>query len=206
MVDTTGKWLSVSISQGLQVLSHICVLAQNKISEKIMDIIDFALLNSSLNKKQIDEFYAVTGPGSFTGLRIGVSVCLGLSVALNKPAYGISTNDAFAISLDRPVLKTAVKIRGKEYAYKKYDFENMIFSNFEEISEDNLTKDIVVIDKIDTSKCIISKYLDVFRTGAEPFYFKKQKQRSSLIRKAELTDINEVVEIEKDVYDTPWSY
>lgn len=185
-MDTTGKWLSVSISEGSHILSHISILAQNRISEKIMDIIDFALLHSSLNKKQIDEFYAITGPGSFTGLRIGVSVCLGLSVALNKPVYGISTNDAFAISLDSPVLETAVKIRGKEYAYKKYDFEKMIFGDFEEISEENITKNIVVIDKIDTSKCITNKYLGIFKTTPEPFYFKKTQAEIQLDKKSSI--------------------
>ncbi|MEF3254377.1 MAG: tRNA (adenosine(37)-N6)-threonylcarbamoyltransferase complex dimerization subunit type 1 TsaB [Deferribacterales bacterium] len=184
MIDTSLKSLSVTLSKDKRVISHISVMAENKISEKLFYLIDETFKNSFITKKEIDEMYVITGPGSFTGLRIGISSAYGLSTALNKPLYGLTTNDAFAISQNLKQIKTAVKLRGKEYAYKEYDFTLMKFSEFQEYEFKNLPEDTYIIEKIDTEKVIINEKLDIFRSNPDPFYFKKPEAEVQLDKKS----------------------
>src|SRR5689334_13263397 len=52
---------------------------------------------------EIDVFAVATGPGSFTGLRIGIATMQGLAMAEGKPLIGVSALDALAASIWRPV-------------------------------------------------------------------------------------------------------
>lgn len=65
-------------------------------SERLMSVIDFTLKESMLSLDDIDAFAVSIGPGSFTGLRIGLSTAKGLSYASGKPLITIPTLDAFA--------------------------------------------------------------------------------------------------------------
>lgn len=50
-----------------------------------------AMEKAGLTWKDVDRFCAVTGPGSFTGIRVGISFARGLSIATSKPLFGVST-------------------------------------------------------------------------------------------------------------------
>lgn len=184
ILDTSCKWISVSISKGTEVLFHSSVLSNNKVSEMLFYIIDKAFYISNIDKKSIDEFYVVTGPGSFTGLRIGVSACYGMATAIKKPIYGLTTNDAYAIGSGMTELETAVKLRGREYVYRKYNFSSKKFSDFLEIERENLPENTKIIEKIDTDRCIVSNLIEEFRATAEPFYFKKSEAEIQFDKKS----------------------
>ena len=65
-------------------------------SEELMTGIDFVLRHAGLKIGDIDVFGVATGPGSFTGLRIGLSTVKGFSYATGKPVVAIPTLEAFA--------------------------------------------------------------------------------------------------------------
>jgi len=65
-------------------------------SERLMTVIAETLSRSGLVPDDIDAFAAATGPGSFTGLRIGLSTVKGLCYATGKPMVGVPTLEAFA--------------------------------------------------------------------------------------------------------------
>lgn len=67
-------------------------------SERLMAVIDCALSQSELGIKDIDAFAVAIGPGSFTGLRIGLSTAKGLSFSTDRPVVTVPTLDAFALS------------------------------------------------------------------------------------------------------------
>ena len=67
---------------------------------------------------QVDAFVAARGPGSFTGLRIGISAVLGLSTALSRPAAGVSSLDGIGYRFsqaDVPVCAMMDARRGQVY-------------------------------------------------------------------------------------------
>jgi tRNA threonylcarbamoyladenosine biosynthesis protein TsaB len=65
-------------------------------SERLMTEIDHVLQQSGLTAHDIDIFGVAIGPGSFTGLRIGLSTAKGLSYATGKPIVSVPTLEAFA--------------------------------------------------------------------------------------------------------------
>jgi tRNA threonylcarbamoyladenosine biosynthesis protein TsaB len=65
-------------------------------SERLMTAVDNTLKQSEMGLDEIDVFAVALGPGSFTGLRIGLSTAKGLSYATGKPLVTVPTLDAFA--------------------------------------------------------------------------------------------------------------
>jgi tRNA threonylcarbamoyladenosine biosynthesis protein TsaB len=67
-----------------------------RLSKILVPAIDELLSKTGLKMKELDGIVVTTGPGSFTGGRIGISVAKGLSMGLNIPVVGISTLEALA--------------------------------------------------------------------------------------------------------------
>lgn len=65
-------------------------------SQTLVPMIDALLSSTKLDVSDIDLFAVNTGPGSFTGIRIGVSLVKGMAMALNKPCVSISTLESMA--------------------------------------------------------------------------------------------------------------
>ena len=65
-------------------------------SERLMTAVNNTLIQSEMTMDGIDAFAVAIGPGSFTGLRIGLSTAKGLSYATGKPVVTVPTLDAFA--------------------------------------------------------------------------------------------------------------
>ncbi len=65
-------------------------------SAQLMPAVDYALRMAGLKPGELDAFAVALGPGSFTGLRIGLSTVKGLAVAASKPLVGIPTLEAMA--------------------------------------------------------------------------------------------------------------
>jgi tRNA threonylcarbamoyladenosine biosynthesis protein TsaB len=70
-------------------------------SVSLLPMVEEALTRSGLQIKDIDLYAAVTGPGSFTGVRIGVSVVKGMAHGANKPCVGIDALEALAAGVSR---------------------------------------------------------------------------------------------------------
>lgn len=90
-------------------------------AEQLMEVIDHALAAAGIAMHDIGAIAVSIGPGSFTGVRIGVAAARGLALALKVPAIGISTLDAlaeeaFAAWPNRDVLTMIDAGRGKVYA------------------------------------------------------------------------------------------
>ena len=98
-VDTSSAVATAAISDGDKLICE-CVL-NNKLthSQTIMPIIDDVLKRSELSPYDIDIFAVANGPGSFTGLRIGVTTIKGLAHATQKPVVGVNTLEALAYNL-----------------------------------------------------------------------------------------------------------
>lgn len=77
-------------------------------AENIMRLIDASLSKSGVSLRDVDAIAVSIGPGSFTGLRIGLSVAKGLAYATNKPLVAVPTLDALARrAADAGVVRTS---------------------------------------------------------------------------------------------------
>ncbi|MBU4315933.1 MAG: tRNA (adenosine(37)-N6)-threonylcarbamoyltransferase complex dimerization subunit type 1 TsaB [Proteobacteria bacterium] len=95
-VDTASQSCGVAIVHGDTLLCEICVNTGDTHSKQVLSLMDTALGFSELKLTNIDAYAVTTGPGSFTGLRIGMSVLKGIVLADKKPIVGISSLDALA--------------------------------------------------------------------------------------------------------------
>src|SRR5882724_12673226 len=65
-------------------------------AEALMPLLDRVRKAADLPFSKLDRIAVTTGPGSFTGLRVGLSAARGLALAANKPVVGVTTLSAFA--------------------------------------------------------------------------------------------------------------
>lgn len=90
-IETSGKVASTALLEDYKVISEIVLNTKLVHSVMLIDLIDQVLKNASSKIEDVDLFAVSIGPGSFTGLRIGVSTIKGFCYATSKPCVGIDT-------------------------------------------------------------------------------------------------------------------
>ena len=96
MIDTSGPACGVAIMADGRLVYEAELTHRQTHSQRVMPMVDTALQMSDMTAADMDVFGAVVGPGSFTGVRIGVSTAKGLAWGAQKPAIGVSTLEAMA--------------------------------------------------------------------------------------------------------------
>ena len=96
-VDTSSRILSVAIAKGDDAVFEANLAGTPRHSEQLIDLIDQGLRTLRLKKDDLDEFLWGLGPGSFTGLRIGLSVLKGFHLGFGRRAFGTSSLDLIAL-------------------------------------------------------------------------------------------------------------
>jgi len=123
-VDTSSRSCSAAVVENSNLLAEIIKEDGETHSKHLMGMIKNVLELSGLVPFDIDCFAVTEGPGSFTGLRIGISSVKGLSAATGKPLAGISTLDALAaqVSPTPYLLCTLIDARKGEVYSARYRY------------------------------------------------------------------------------------
>lgn len=95
-IDTSGSSLSVAILEDKKVISDFYINTGLTHSETLAPIIDLAIKNSLINVSSIDLYASTIGPGSFTGLRIGIATIKAMALVNEKKCVAVSTLEALA--------------------------------------------------------------------------------------------------------------
>ncbi|MGH4051836.1 MAG: tRNA (adenosine(37)-N6)-threonylcarbamoyltransferase complex dimerization subunit type 1 TsaB [Clostridium sp.] len=98
-LDTATQAATCAILDDNKVLGEITFNFKKQHSQILMPMIDDLFKNTKMNIDDIDAFVASKGPGSFTGLRIGMATVKGLSQGCQKPFVTVSTLDSLAYNL-----------------------------------------------------------------------------------------------------------
>ena len=98
-LETSTKVGSVAISEDEHLIAEYTLNVISTHSERLLPSIDQILRDSKLSIREIDGFAISLGPGSFTGLRIGISTVKGLALAAEKGVVGVPTLDVLAHNL-----------------------------------------------------------------------------------------------------------
>ncbi len=98
-LDSTAEVSTVAICENEKLLSEITINTGNTHSQTLLPAVEQSLKLAELSFDDIDAFACSTGPGSFTGVRIGVSTIKGIAYGKNKPCVPISTLEALAYNL-----------------------------------------------------------------------------------------------------------
>lgn len=94
--ESSARPASVALLQDGRLLSQYSQCSQLTHSRTLLPMAEDMLKNAELSLHDVDLFAVAHGPGSFTGVRIGVSTVKGLSWALDKPCVGVSTLEGMA--------------------------------------------------------------------------------------------------------------
>ncbi|MBI3932356.1 MAG: tRNA (adenosine(37)-N6)-threonylcarbamoyltransferase complex dimerization subunit type 1 TsaB [Acidobacteria bacterium] len=94
-VDTTTARGSVALLAEGEVRGEVRLDADAH-SKRILPAVDFLLRSLGLRPAELDAFAVATGPGSFTGLRVGISTVQGLALGAGRPCVGIPALDVLA--------------------------------------------------------------------------------------------------------------
>jgi tRNA threonylcarbamoyladenosine biosynthesis protein TsaB len=98
-IDSATESASCAILDNEKLLGEVSLNNKKQHSVVLMPLVDSLLKNLQLTIKDIDGFVISKGPGSFTGLRIGMSMVKGLSQGSNKPFVSVSSLDALAYNM-----------------------------------------------------------------------------------------------------------
>lgn len=132
-IDTSSAVASAAIAEDDKLICEFTLNNKLTHSQTLLPIIDSVFKQSELKPSDIDLFAAANGPGSFTGLRIGISTAKGLAHAAGKPAVGVNTLEALAYNLPFcPYLISPIMDARREQVYNAfYKFND---SGLEEIT------------------------------------------------------------------------
>lgn len=117
-VDTCAKSCSVAVTDSGCLAGEVFTRLRQTHSRHLMRMVDMTLEISGMTMKEIDAFAVTRGPGSFTGLRIGISAVKGMALAGRKPMIGVSSLQSLAWPMAAPGgLVCAILDAGKGEVY-----------------------------------------------------------------------------------------
>jgi tRNA threonylcarbamoyladenosine biosynthesis protein TsaB len=95
-LDTSTSTASVALFDGQKILSETTWLAGREHSTRVLVEVNEALSRVGRTSTELTGVVVARGPGSFTGVRVALSVAMGLAAGLSIPVWGISTLDQLA--------------------------------------------------------------------------------------------------------------
>lgn len=176
LIDTTTSNLMVSIIKDQDVLYKYQENILSDMSSKLLPIIDSGLKQLNLKLNDIDKIFVVNGPGSFTGIRVGVTVAKTIAWSLKKDIIALSSLELMSTTnTNKKYLVPMIDARRGNVFAAIYDKElnciktdklinlNELFSNLNEdyqfISYDNIDIENIIKPDIDVLK-IINKHMN----------------------------------------------
>lgn len=138
-IDSSSVSASVAITENGSILAESFINNGLTHSQTLMPMVEKTLKDSGVSIKDIDLFAITNGPGSFTGVRIGIASVKGMADALNKKCVAVSTLEAIAEPLkDKDCIACAVMDSRCNQVY------TAMFENGKRICEDKA----VLIDEL----------------------------------------------------------
>lgn len=120
-VDTTREFGSLALLRGSELLDEVSIHAPSGFAHVLYGAIGALLAAQQVKTQDIDCYAAASGPGSFTGVRIGLACIKGLAEAASKPAVAVSNLQALAAFGNSPLRAPVMDARRGEIYGAVYD-------------------------------------------------------------------------------------
>ncbi|MCB9895046.1 MAG: tRNA (adenosine(37)-N6)-threonylcarbamoyltransferase complex dimerization subunit type 1 TsaB [Planctomycetes bacterium] len=136
-IESSGDGGGAAVLRGGEVESQVEVSGPRRHGSELMPCIDKACLDAAINRGDMDVIAVNCGPGSYTGLRIGLATAATLGFALDKPVVGVPCFDAmvlqyvmaddFDVELKRE-LWPVLDARRDEVMTARFEYDNGVFT------------------------------------------------------------------------------
>ncbi len=100
-IDISSKIASIAIIEDGRVLDEMHVLSEEEHSQTLMPMIEKMFNDNNMDLDEIDLIGCSRGPGSFTGIRIGIATAKAFSDAKNIPLIGIDSLEAYSVVIEK---------------------------------------------------------------------------------------------------------
>ncbi len=151
-VDTSNKNLTVVLNYNGKLIKRFNSECGVNHSVEIMPAIEDVVLEANADLNNIDFFACVVGPGSFTGIRIGVATVKALCLAYNKPSLAITSFDTIAYNNLEKSQFAVIDAKHNSYyvcGYKKGEvFFEPAYLTKEELLEVSLASEITSFEQL----------------------------------------------------------
>ena len=127
-VDTTGEHGSLALVHGGEVLEEVAMHAPAGFAQVLYGGLEGLLARHGVRASDVDCFAAASGPGSFTGVRVGLACVKGLAEALGKPAVAVSNLEALARCGTAPLRGAVIDARREQIYGAVYDAAGTLVS------------------------------------------------------------------------------
>ena len=146
-LDTSSSFLYSGIISDDKLVSEIKEKMDNDLSKITLYKIEEMFKSVSLKPKDIDKIIVVNGPGSFTGIRVGITIAKTYAWGLKKSITTISSLEAMAISSTSNTYKVPLIDARRGYVYAAiYDKDNNVVMEPAHIKLENLEEEIKKLD------------------------------------------------------------
>ena len=187
-IDTSSSSLSVAVMDDDLLKGEFTLNHKLTHSEQMMPLLDSLLSNLELKMSDKDLIGVSVGPGSFTGIRIGVAAANAMAMALDIPVVGISSLEAMAYTAGETaytIVSTFDAQRDRFY-FNAYRFENSELKALE--AEDVLEKEDL-IKKLESYDKVLLLGDAVFINEELPLNVKKAKRAVRYVRASSVCEL-----------------
>lgn len=124
-IQTATPAGSVALTEGNRLLGELFLDVRRPHGEWLLRAVDQLLHDAGMKVEELDGFGVTIGPGSFTGLRVGLATVKGLALATGKPLAGVSTLQTLAMQVPHAKLKVCALLdaRKKEVYAGLFDWQ-----------------------------------------------------------------------------------
>lgn len=207
-IDTSSKLCSVAILENTTLINKLELDNGLTHSETLMPLIKNLLESCNLSLTDIDLLVSDVGPGSFTGIRIGVATCKAFSDSLNIPCIGISSLEVLAYNIKNDgIICSTIDCKNDNCYFALYKLQDGIYNVLEEPCAKSVDEVLDLLKKQYSDKTIkfvgdgipskstncylnvenlgiagYKKFINTHNTGEEllPLYLKKPQAQKQL--------------------------
>ena len=157
-IDTSSKICSVSILEDTDLIIEKHIDNELTHSQKLMPLVDEVLKSNNLNLSDFDLFACSVGPGSFTGVRIGVSTVKAFNDVTNIKIAAVSSLESLAYNTldsnykeDAKLVLSIIDAKNDNVYYGLFERKNDIFTPIEELGAKNIDEMIEILKNYHSS-------------------------------------------------------
>lgn len=157
-IDTSSKICSVAILEDTDIIIEKHIENELTHSQKLMPLIDEILKATNLTLSDFDLFACSIGPGSFTGVRIGVSTIKAFNDVTNIPISGVSSLESLAYNIldsnyinDANLICSMIDAKNDNVYFGIFERKENDFIQIEELEAKNINESIEILKKYHSS-------------------------------------------------------
>lgn len=184
-IETSGKICAAAITEDNKLICEKIIEDENTHSVKLMPLINELLKQNNMKLDNIDLFACDVGPGSFTGIRIGVSTIKAFLDVTNKKTVGITSLENLAYNVEENgTICSMIDAKNNNVYYGIFEKEDNNYMQIEKLAFDNINKLIDTLKSKNKEIIFVGNaskiYKDVIKSKIEKASFLENEEQNKL--------------------------